>query len=186
MKKLTILLTVLFSVVAILCVTYILVTFVDKDIRRATELSYDWTKEYQSFTDEICKDSSSDKEKVLAIYDWVITNISYDYDADPMYQSIEINRTVTTRKGICFDFANLFTMMCRSQGIPCYSVDGYKKDDENSLHTWNRVYYDENWWNCDVTFDSIRLKANKSLYGFLRLGNSARAPDEKYVVTRIY
>lgn len=81
---------------------------------------------------------------------------------------------------------NECTMMCRSQGIPCYSVDGYKKDDENSLHTWNRVYYDGNWWNCDVTFDSIRLKANKSLYGFLRLGNSVRAPDENYVVTRIY
>lgn len=182
MKKLII----LFTAISILCAGYFIIALVYDDMEQAMLISNDWTKEYQSFTDEICKDSSSDKEKVLAIYDWVITNISYDYDADPMYQSIEINRTVTTRKGICFDFANLFTMMCRSQGIPCYSVDGYKKDDENSLHTWNRVYYDGNWWNCDVTFDSIRLKANKSLYGFLRLGNSVRAPDENYVVTRIY
>lgn len=179
--------TILFIILIALGVLFLMFILLNKnDMEQAMLISNDWSIEYQSFTDEICKDSSSDKEKVLAIYDWVITNISYDYDADPMYQSIEINRTVTTRKGICFDFANLFTMMCRSQGIPCYSVDGYKKDDENSLHTWNRVYYDENWWNCDVTFDSIRLKANKSLYGFLRLGNSVRAPDENYVVTRIY
>lgn len=179
--------TILFIILIALGVLFLMFILLNKnDMEQAMLISNDWSIEYQSFTDEICKDSSSDKEKVLAIYDWVITNISYDYDADPMYQSIEINRTVTTRKGICFDFANLFTMMCRSQGIPCYSVDGYKKDDENSLHTWNRVYYDGNWWNCDVTFDSIRLKANKSLYGFLRVGNSVRAPDENYVVTRIY
>lgn len=179
--------TILFIILIALGVLFLMFILLNKnDMEQAMLISNDWSIEYQSFTDEICKVSSSDKEKVLAIYDWVTTNISYDYDADPMYQSIEINRTVTTRKGICFDFANLFTMMCRSQGIPCYSVDGYKKDDENSLHTWNRVYYDGNWWNCDVTFDSIRLKANKSLYGFLRLGNSVRAPDENYVVTRIY
>ena len=179
--------TILFIILIALGVLFLMFILLNKnDMEQAMLISNDWSIEHQLFTNEICKDSSSDKEKVLAIYDWVITNISYDYDADPMYQSIEINRTVTTRKGICFDFANLFTMMCRSQGIPCYSVDGYKKDDENSLHTWNRVYYDENWWNCDVTFDSIRLKANKSLYGFLQLGNSVRAPDENYVVTRIY
>ena len=43
--------------------------------------------------------------------------------------------------GICFDYANLFTAICRSQNIPCYTVYGHNIIDHSSRHCWNRVYF---------------------------------------------
>ena len=90
------------------------------------------------------------------------------------------------KKGICFDYANLFAVMCRYADIPCYIVDGYRCDDKSKKHTWNRVYYDDTWWNLDTTNDSIRLKQGIALYGFVDIGNDYTMPDKDYVITRYY
>ena len=48
-----------------------------------------------------------------------------------------------TKKGICYDYANLFAAFCRTQNITCYVIDGYKRTDPNAKHTWNRLYFNE-------------------------------------------
>ena len=35
------------------------------------------------------------------------------------------NRTLETKKGICFDYASLMALLLRSQNIPCKLVVGY-------------------------------------------------------------
>ena len=91
--------------------------------------------------DEICKDYDSDAETVQVIYSWNIQNFEYDYDYQAMIQYFNVRRTLHTRKGVCYDFANLFAALCRSQNIPCYVVDGTPYDHSLTDHTWNRVYY---------------------------------------------
>ena len=126
-----------------------------------------------------------DEEKILAIYEWIISNCEYDYEADPLFQYFDVRKTLRTKQGLCFDFAHLFAAFCRSQNIPCYAVDGVSYKDSAARHTWNRVYFDGVWWNVDITCDISRTAIGKKLYGFQQL-ESATARDEDYFITKIY
>ena len=142
-----------------------------------------WNEQLEGFTDELCADSDTPEEKVRVIYRWVTENISYDYDKDMLYQYFCLEDTMDSRSGLCFDYACLFTAMCRSQGIPCVSVDGYDRKNPYNQHTWNRVYYNDSWWNLDVTHDAN--PKNKTPYGFHKL-DGYDSPSPEYIITRIY
>ena len=144
-----------------------------------------WDTQTEELADEICAGCDTDAEKVQAIYSWMIANLEYDYDYQTPLQYFNVRRTLSTRKGVCYDFANLFAALCRSQNIPCYVVDGtpYNRATEN--HTWNRVYYDGCWWDVDVTNDITGTANGKSLYGFREL-TSAHTSDKDYYITKIY
>ena len=144
-----------------------------------------WDTQTKELADEICADSDTDAEKVQAIYNWMIVNFEYDYDYQTLLQYFNVRRTLSTRKGVCYDFANLFAAFCRSQNIPCYVVDGTPYDRSTEDHTWNRVYYDGCWWDLDVTNDITSTANGKSLYGFREL-TSAYASDKDYFITNIY
>ena len=144
-----------------------------------------WDTQTEELADEICADSDTDAEKVQAIYNWMIVNFEYDYDYQTLLQYFDVRRTLSTRKGVCYDFANLFAALCRSQNIPCYVVDGTPYDRSTEDHTWNRVYYDDCWWDLDVTNDITSTANGKSLYGFREL-TSAYASDKDYYITKIY
>lgn len=140
----------------------------------------------EQLTDSLTVDCQTDKEKVHKFYSWIVQNIEYNYSRNGVYQYFSAKTTIETKKGICFDYANLFAVMCRYADIPCYIVDGYRCDDKSKKHTWNRVYYDDTWWNLDTTNDSIRLKQGIALYGFVDIGNDYTMPDKDYVITRYY
>ena len=144
-----------------------------------------WDTQTEELADEICAESDSDAEKVQAIYNWMIAKLEYDYDYQPLLQYFNVRRTLGTRKGVCYDFANLFAALCRSQNIPCYVVDGTPYDRSTEDHSWNRVYYDGCWWDLDVTNDITSTANGKSLYGFRKL-TSAYASDKDYYITKIY
>lgn len=150
-------------------------------------LAVTWTDEIDALAEEICLEAENDKEKVQAIYCWITTNIRYDYEAEMVYQNVDISRTVETKKGICYDYATLFAALCRSQGIPCFILDGYSRDNSSYKHTWNRVYYDNRYWNLDVTYDAIQIQGNSDvLYGFRIVGFFPKVDDDEYVITRFY
>lgn len=144
-----------------------------------------WNTQTEQLADEICTDCETDAEKVQAIYSWIIHNCEYNYDYYAFIQYFNVRRTLHTRKGVCYDFSNLFTALCRSQGIPCYVVDGTPYDRSLANHTWNRVYYNSSWWDVDVTNDMSASKCNGNLYGFHKL-ESSHSPDEEYRITKIY
>lgn len=144
-----------------------------------------WDTDTVKLADEICADCDTDEEKVKAIYEWMIHNFEYDYECEPIVQYFNVRKTLSTLKGICYDFAHLFTSLCRSQNIPCYVLDGTRLDNAQYHHTWNRVYFDDSWWNIDVTFDNVQTKNQCELYGFRKIDN-AFTTDKEYFITRIY
>ncbi len=144
-----------------------------------------WDTQTEELADEICADSDTDAEKVQVIYNWMIANFEYDYNYKVLLQYFDVRRTLSTRKGVCYDFANLFAVLCRSQSIPCYVVDVTPYDRSTASHTWNRVYYDGFWWDVDVTNDISCTASGKTLYGFRKL-DDASAPDKDYLITKIY
>lgn len=144
-----------------------------------------WDTATVELADEICADCDTDEEKVKAIYEWMIHNLEYDYDCNPLIQYFNVRKTLTSRKGICYDFAHLFAALCRSQNIPCYVVDGTKIDDANYHHTWNRIYFDGSWWSVDVTFDMVQTKKQEQFYEFRKIKNPY-TQDKEYQITKIY
>ena len=73
-----------------------------------------WDVQTEELADEICADCDTSAEKVQAIYNWIIRNCEYDYDYSVFIQHFNVCRTLHTRQGVCYDFANLFSAFCRS------------------------------------------------------------------------
>ena len=144
-----------------------------------------WDTKTAEIADEICTDCNTDEEKVKAIYEWMIHNFEYDYEYNPVIQYFNIHKTLRTHKGVCYDFAHLFASICRSHNIPCYVVDGDKRENVQYHHTWNRVYFNGSWWNVDITFDTIQIQNKDELYGFQEIEN-AYLLDKEYYITKIY
>ena len=144
-----------------------------------------WDTDTVELADEICADYKTDEEKVKAIYEWMIHNFEYDYECELIVQYFNVRKTLSTRKGICYDFSHLFAALCRSQNIRCYVVDGDKRENVQYHHTWNRVYFNGSWWNIDVTFDMVQTKTQGELYGF-RIIDGAFVENEEFFVTKIY
>ena len=144
-----------------------------------------WDTQTEELADEICANCDTDAEKVQAIYSWIIHNFEYDYDYNAFIQYFNVRRTLHTRKGVCYDFSNLFAALCRSQNIPCYVVDGTPYDCSTASHTWNRVYYINSWWDVDVTNDITASKNSETLYGFRELERS-HSPDRECRITKVY
>lgn len=117
---------------------------------------------------EICDGLSSDKDKVKAIYNYIVENIKYDYafakTAAPGYMDSE--RCLKNKSGICGDYSVLFATMCRAQGIPCIVVEGYVTADGDVYHAWNQVYYNNEWHFYDTTFDASGGKGSNYLENY--------------------
>ena len=173
------------AVIAALLFSAYIFVYKQNDVSLTNGQATLWDTATVELADEICANCDTDEEKVKAIYNWIIHNFKYDYECEPVIQYFDVRKTLETRKGICYDFSHLFAALCRSQNIPCYVVDGDKRNNLNYHHTWNRVYWGGSWWQVDTTFDSIRVKEQGQLYGFREIESYA-APDDEYHITRIY
>ena len=144
-----------------------------------------WDTDTVEIADEICANYETDEDRVKAIHNWMIHNFEYDYECELIVQYFNVHKTLSTRKGICYDFSHLFAALCRSQNIPCYVIDGTPYNPAMDCHTWNQVYFNGSWWNVDVTFDIIQTKKQGELYGFQEIENPYSL-DEVYYITKIY
>ena len=80
----------------------------------------------------------------------MITNITYDEELAANVKTNylpNIDNTLKTKKGICFDYASLMAAMLRSQGVPTKLVVGYSGE---AYHAWISVYLKEIGWVDDI------------------------------------
>ena len=115
----------------------------------------------------LVKEDMTDIDILKTFYTYVTSHISYDYDkADSVEAGYlpDVDDTLSTGTGICFDYAALTTAMLRSQDIPCKLQIGYAGDIK---HAWINVYIrsrgwvdkavefsGDSWSRMDPTFDS--------------------------------
>ena len=167
--------------IAVAALTVTTITF-SSAIRdpRANGAGILWSAEDENLFNEIAT-GATDEEKVISAYTWMTENLTYDHSYDCFYQYSDITKTLQTKTGICYDISCLFAAICRSQGIPCYVIDGYARTDRSAQHTWNRVLIDGTWYDVDVTND---LTAENP-YGF-HPTTDYNSADENFVIMRIY
>lgn len=115
----------------------------------------------------LTKGLSSDSEKIRAIYKYVISNYEYDFDKLSKLSNDylpNIDSSIKTGKGICYDYASTLAAMLRSVNIPTKLVKGYSVNVKG-YHAWNEVYNksSDKWAIIDPTYDS-QMKAAKVKY----------------------
>lgn len=129
---------------------------------------------------ELSDRSRDDLHYLTHVYHYVIGNISYDSElaADiPTDYVPDIDVTLKTQKGICFDYAALMTALLRSQGIPTKLVVGYSG---TVYHAWISVYLEETGWVDDVIkFNGISW----SLVDPTLAANNSAKDVKKYIGT---
>lgn len=95
---------------------------------------------------ELAKDTWTDLEVVQNIYNYVTENITYDTQKakNVSYGYIpNVDETLSSGTGICFDYAAIMTAMLRSQNIPTKLEVGYSGD---AYHAWISTYVDDKGW----------------------------------------
>lgn len=132
-----------------------------------------WNEEMEAIkkAKELTKDAKTDREKVTAIYNYIVKHINYDYDkANTITTGYipVIDETFKEADGICYDYASLFAAMLRSVQVPTKLVMGYKNDIK-SYHAWNTVYLKDTneWITIDTTYDATLLD-NKQPYSMIK------------------
>jgi transglutaminase-like putative cysteine protease len=118
-------------------------------------LPYLYPNQYVNFTEDsqavklaasLADSAESDLDFLTEVYHYVVEHVSYDEDKA---QNVElgylpdIDETLSSGKGICFDYAALMTAMLRSQGIPCKMAVGYSNDVK---HSWIDVFIEGSGW----------------------------------------
>ncbi|SET38789.1 Transglutaminase-like superfamily protein [Natronincola peptidivorans] len=114
---------------------------------------------------ELVQGAKTDEEKLESIYQYVISNVTYDYEKISGLTSDylpEIEKIYQENKGICYDYAALVAAMLRSVGVPTKLVMGYAPDVKE-YHAWNEVYLESKgqWITIDTTVDAQYIKANQ-------------------------
>ena len=85
-------------------------------------------------------------EKVEAVYDYVVKNLTYDKEKAKTVQSgylPDVDAILASKKGICFDYSAVMAAMLRSQGVPTKLVVGYAG---TAYHAWINVYSEDTGW----------------------------------------
>ena len=99
-------------------------------------------------------------EIVTKVYKYVIGNISYDTQKAKTVKSgylPEVDKILSAKKGICFDYAAVMASMLRAQKIPTRLEVGYVSG--NLYHAWISVYIkDVGWIDNAISFDGKSWK----------------------------
>lgn len=126
---------------------------------------------------KITENLSGDSLKLLAIYDWITQNISYD---SVLYEKIKnsmyvrnstasrdlsklkplhtCSEILNKKRTICLGYAYLFSAMCNAVGIKNAVVKGYGRTDSLAAptpnHAWVAFRLSDKWYLADPTWDS--------------------------------
>ncbi|MEQ8471895.1 MAG: transglutaminase domain-containing protein [Marinoscillum sp.] len=119
----------------------------------------------------LTENDTSEFQKAVNIYTWMVNNIKYDVGALGKIKSKTYSpkQTLRRRKGICYQYSALFASLCQNAGISSREITGYSRgfsyheDDRffEANHSWNGVKIDSAWYLLDVTWGSGRLQQKR-------------------------
>lgn len=143
-------------------------------------VDFDSSSECVKKAAELCAGADGDVEKIAAVFTYITDNVVYDKQLAATVKSGYVphpDATLSSKKGICYDYASLFAAMCRSQGIPTRLVIGYAEPD--IYHAWNEVYTDETGWITPELF--LRNKGYNIADATFYAGNTDKEKISEYI-----
>lgn len=122
-------------------------------------VNFNSSSQVVALASELAYPADDDLTVVTNVYNYIISNAAYDYDKAATVETGYIpvvDELLTTKKGICFDFASAMASMLRSQRIPTRLEIGYAGE---AYHAWISTYLDEKGWvNGIIEFDGQSWK----------------------------
>lgn len=118
-------------------------------------------EEIDNFSKKLTENKVGKYNKSYAIYSWISSNITYDYDKAKRILNNDFSKksgaisSFYSKEGICFDYSTLFVVMCRANNIKTRIITGKGFDGRSWVnHSWNQVYIEDKkqWINVDTTF----------------------------------
>lgn len=104
--------------------------------------------------DEIIKDDMTDYDKELAIYEWMVTNVTTG--SSSLMPASNDPESVSTPHGVlkdhnavCVGYATTFRMLLQMVDIECKVVHNVEK-----YHSWDLVKLDDGWYHVDCYSDA--------------------------------
>ena len=141
----------------------------DKQVYLASVQNINWNSNMAAIkmAAELTKGLKTDSAKINAIYQYLVNNVTYDYDklTALSYDYLpNIDNTIASGSGLCYDYASTFAAMLRSLGIPAKLVKGYSTKVDG-YHAWNEIYdsMTGKWVIVDSTYDA-QMKSAKVKY----------------------
>ncbi|WNB91831.1 transglutaminase-like domain-containing protein [Bacillus sp. NEB1478] len=116
--------------------------------------------EIRRLAEQLTKNKKIQKDKALAVYEYVAKNVKYDLDK-LNNRTFEFDdsalKTLAEKKGVCQDFAYLTIALLRASGMEAQMVTGYA----GQSHGWVETKVDGRWLTMDPTWGSGYLQNNK-------------------------
>ncbi|MMZ44643.1 Transglutaminase-like superfamily protein [compost metagenome] len=116
--------------------------------------------EIKQLAEQLTAGKQAERDKALAIYEYVAKNIIYDV---PKYQNDEFHyddsalKTLRERKGVCQDYVFLGVALFRSLGMESRFVEGYAR----GRHAWIETKVDGKWLTMDPTWGAGYIQDGK-------------------------
>jgi transglutaminase-like putative cysteine protease len=103
----------------------------------------------RALADEITAGKTTPIDQARAIYQYLITNMTYD-KTTPGWGRGDTERACDVKKGNCTDFHSLFMSLARAKGIPARFVIGFplsaKDGQVKGYHCWAEFYVKGRGW----------------------------------------
>ena len=119
----------------------------------------------------------SDYQKVKAIYDYICSNVSYDYtnlNNDTYIQKYTAYAALIDKTAVCQGYASLLYRMVLDAGVDARVISG----DAGGPHAWNIVRLKDKYYNLDSTWDAGRENYSYFLKSMKAFSDHER--DEDY------
>jgi transglutaminase-like putative cysteine protease len=150
----------------------------------------------QALAEKLTRSQSSDREKALAVHNWMTENIAYDVDGvnDNTFtqKPQDAISVMNSKMAVCLGYSSLYAALMRSVGIHTKVVIGklIGADQENQSneqicqantadHAWNEVYVGNRWVTVDTTLDagSDNINGDTGVASFKRTPNNTELFD---------
>ncbi len=130
--------------------------------RNVEQSDIEQSEQIITLSNQICHGINNNYDKVKAIFDWVRTNVEYDYDyyfGKKSTVSIEPKDVLKSKLAVCDGYARLTSALVEAQGIPSLYLVGRgggssSVSDDNlwEYHAWNAACVDGCWIYLDTTW----------------------------------
>lgn len=132
--------------------------------------------------EELAYTANADLEVVENVYNYIISNFTYDYDKAktvPKGYLPVVDEILKSKTGICFDYAAVMATMLRTQNIPTRLEVGYMLEE---YHAWISIYIEDHGWiNGIIEFDGTEWKLMDPTFA-----SSSRKPKDFIMETDKY
>lgn len=130
-------------------------------------------------------DEWSDDMKILFVHDYLINQVSYDYD-NYLAGTVDdaqfcLYGTLIEKEAVCEGYSKAFMVIMHRLGIECELVES-----NEMAHMWNAVKVNGSWYHIDLTWDDpVMYGADKDIAGrvahnYFLLSDTGIASDEKH------